>query len=646
MLKITKAFISRLKKDPIGVLKTLDESDIAHLIQKANYEYYHGAEPMFSDNTFDVIKEYLESLNPSHPILKSVGAAVSGDKVKLPYFMGSLDKIKTEEKVLEKFKGQFGCSYIVSDKLDGNSAMYFVDGNGKAKLFTRGDGEFGQDISHLIPFIQHIPTAQFGNGYCVRGELIISKKDFETVSGQGANARNMVAGVMNAKVPDLSLAKLVQFVAYELIEPKFVPEKQMEQLKADGFKCVYNVVKGESMLELDTLSKILLERRKKGEFEIDGIVVIHNAIHPRQNENPKYGFAFKSIQTMEKAEVIVQRVEWNMSKDKYMKPIVIFNPVKLSGVTVQKATGFNGKYISENRIGPGSRIVVMRSGDVIPYISEILSVSETGEPQMPEILYVWSASKVDIIADIKEGDDTNDEVRQKNLETFFEKVDFKGIGKGVVAKMYNAGLDSVDKVLGASKEDLLKVEGFKDKMAEKILQSIDEGKKKLSCALLMDASNTLGRGFGTKKIELITSNIPSIMTQNYVPSVSELVSIKGVEQKTAQLFVENLPKFFAFLKKAKLTHLCGVASQPETQVAISDNTLKNIVVVFTGVRSKEVESYVTSHGGKVATSVNKKTTVLVVKSLDSEKESAKYKQAKELGIKVLTLDGFKKEINF
>jgi NAD-dependent DNA ligase len=182
-------------------------------------------------------------------------------------------------------------------------------------------------------------------------------------------------------------------------------------------------------------------------------------------------------------------------------------------------------------------------------------------------------------------------------------------------------------------------------MADKILESIEEGKNKLSCTLLMDASNTLGRGFGAKKIELITSHIPTIMTQRYIPSVHELVAIKGVEQKTAQTFVDNLPKFFEFLDQSKLTHVCNVVITGDTKEN-TDDKLKDVVVVFTGVRSKEVEGFVTSHGGKVSSSVTKKTTVLVVKSLEGDKESSKYKQAKELGIKVLTLEAFKKEINF
>ena len=228
--KLTKAAIAKLQKNPLVILKDLSENEIASIIQQANHSYYNEKTPVFSDNLFDMIKEFLQAQNPNHPILKAVGAAVEDRKVTLPFFMGSLDKIKGEEKELAKFCTKYPGTYVASDKLDGNSALLCYDKD-KTQLYSRGDGAVGQDISHIIPFAKHIPKDIFKKQTIIRGEMIISKRAFDKLKDKGANARNMVAGVLNAKLPDLEIAGEVEFVAYEVIVPKMEPSVQMEFLK-------------------------------------------------------------------------------------------------------------------------------------------------------------------------------------------------------------------------------------------------------------------------------------------------------------------------------------------------------------------------------------------------------------------------------
>jgi NAD-dependent DNA ligase len=158
MKNITKVFINSLKKDPYHVLSSLNDNEIAAVIQRANYEYYNAKDPLFSDQLYDIIKEYLEKRNPKHPILKAIGAAIGVDerKEELPYFLGSLDKIKTDDKVLNKWISSHPGYCVVSDKLDGNSALLHWKGC-ELKLYSRGDGSVGQNISHLLSFIKNIP---------------------------------------------------------------------------------------------------------------------------------------------------------------------------------------------------------------------------------------------------------------------------------------------------------------------------------------------------------------------------------------------------------------------------------------------------------------------------------------------------------
>lgn len=657
MTTINKTFIVNLTKDPEGVLKTLTVDEIAAIIQKANHAYYNKGVPLFTDALFDVIKEFLGELQPNHPVLKHVGAVITKaatNKVKLPYYMGSLDKIKSDEKVLKNWVTKYGGECVVSDKLDGNSGLLVFGPSGSVRLYSRGDGTIGQDITHLLPFLKSpvkMPVVGAGNSVAVRGELIISKKDFAEGGITGANARNTVAGLINAKIPDLKVASLTSFVAYELIEPAGLRIKdQLVYIKTKlGLPCVdYEVY---DAVDVVNLSDHLVKRRERSVYEIDGIVVYHNGVHARKTEeNPEYAFAFKSIMTMEKAEVTVLKVEWNISKDGIYVPVVVFTPVALDGVMISRAHGFNGKYIKDNSIAPGAVIVIMRSGAVIPYIVETLV--KAPKPQMPDAPYVWTKTNVDIKVDTaKSSDETNAELRLKNIEFFFSKVDVVGLSGGILARIVKKGFDTVGKIMNVTQEELLTVDGFKQALAAKIWNALQKQRANLDPYLVMDASNVLGRGIGYKKIKLICDAFPAIVGERYIPTVPELVALKGIEDKTAELFVGNLPKLFEFVDSNGLV-LAPQASKASTQGASTSPSaaarVQGKTFVFSGVRDKDLEKFIVDNGGVVGSTVSSKTSLVLVKALDAEGEasSSKVKKAKDLGVPVMVLGDFKKEIAY
>lgn len=647
---LTKTLVNKITKDPKVILSSLSDEDIAFLIQKSNYAYYSKDNPVFTDDIFDIIKGELEKRNPEHPILKTIGAAAArGNKVELPYFMSSLDKIKADDKAMDKFKKGYKGTYVVSDKLDGNSCLLHVTKSLDTRLYTRGDGSVGQDITHLLPFIKQIPNVggKADAGLTVRGELIISKKDFgDHLAAKGANARNTVAGVINAKIPDLQTAKYIQFIAYELIHPEMIPDLQMKDMEKRGFKVVNNTKVAEANLTNEYLSKVLVQRREKSEFEIDGIVITHNGSHARTRENPKHAVAFKSVHTLDKAEVVVEKIEWNVSKDGFLIPVVIFTPVRLAGVSIQKASGFNAKYIKDNVLGPGSRIIIIRSGDVIPHILKTLTPSASGVPQMPDTEYEWTATGVDIVLRRKS---ENLEVKLKNLQYFFDKLDIKGVSNGTIEKLYNAGYSDIKSILALTYNDVLKINGFQAKSAKKLVDAIAERIKDVDCIMVMEASNMLGRGFGKKKIELIINNFPEILKSRYIPSMQELTNIKGIEVKTAGLFIRNLPLYFAFVNDNNISCSLPYSSNDENErmnpKTDASKQLDGMVVVFTGFRDKLLEDVVTKKGGLVAGTVTKKTTLLVVKDKDF-KESTKTIKANDLGVPIITIDEFKAKIKY
>jgi DNA ligase (NAD+) len=363
------------------------------------------------------------------------------------------------------------------------------------KMYSRGDGVMGQDISQLVPLINGIPKKLEFQHYAIRGELIISKELWKT-KGKGANARNAVAGVMNSKTYDKELASIIDFVAYEQLRPQASPSDGFEIMTEFGFKVAYNIQMNTSDLSMDSLSKILIERRKVSPYDIDGIVVFHDDEYVQAvGKNPSYAFGFKSILTHEEAEVIVKEVTWNASKDGYLKPLIHFDPVVLAGASIQKATGFNAQYIETHTIGPGSRIVIIRSGDVIPHIVRSLSKSASGKPSFPDVEYEWNDTHVDII--LKDKSKAED-VRTKRMIYFAKTLGMKGVGEGIIERLYKNNVDSIKKLLEVTVEQLVKMEGFQKKSAEKIVSEIKEVVGKTDCLTFMDASNLFGRTIGEK----------------------------------------------------------------------------------------------------------------------------------------------------
>ena len=637
-----KKDIDLLKKDPKKYLQELSKDDLVNLIQKLNYSYYIEGKSLVSDELYDYVKEVLRKIDSKHPILDDVGVS-KVYKTKLPYYMGSMDKIKTDEKTLNKWLKKYnGEGYVLSDKLDGISALYVIDEDNKRKLYTRGDGNTGKDISYLINFIKGLNTLD--TSLAIRGELIISKSKFNKIKVEGKvmNVRNIVSGIINSKKPNLDIAKFIEFISYEVIVPTNLNSKQQfKYLEDNKFKNAYYEYK--KKIDVKVLSDFLENRRKNSKYDVDGIIVTDNNLHKKNTDgNPKYSFAFKNILTLNRAEVMVLKIEWNITKDKYIQPVVTFDGVEIDGVIVKRATGKNAKFIKDNNIGPGSKIVVVRRGDVIPHIEEVLTPSETGKPQMPEYEYIWNETDVEIIAKT-DNQELLKESNIKNIENFVSKMEFKGISVGIVKQMYEADINTITKFVNITKEELLKVDGIKEKKANNIVESIENTLKDLDCLKLMMASNTFGRGFAIKKIKLIMDNVEDKEFKNK-PTIEDLIKIKGIEKKTAEKFINNIDNYIKFLKETKIKCNFEDKLQDKSKDKLQDkskNKFENMNVVFTGVRDKELEKKIANGGGNVKSSVTKSVNYLIVKDKDSK--SSKVEKAKELKIKIITLEEFNKK---
>ena len=633
--------IKQYLESGVPVLDTFTEAQLSEMLLKANTEYHSTKTPIMTDAQYDVLRNYIEDKYPKADALQQIGAPVKGtkNKVSLPFNMPSMDKIKPESPMLTSWTLKYTGPYVISCKLDGVSGMYAMDKDG-AKLYTRGDGAIGQDISHLIRPLG-LPTIPVGT--VVRGEFIVPKTTFEAkYKDKFANPRNFVAGLVNSKTVTGSVKDL-DFVVYEMIQPALSPSKQMAELVKHGFDVVqHELVKGPTKLSKDLLMQTLMAWRANNKYEIDGIIVADDHVYKRTSKNPDHAFAFKMALDEQIAETEVVDVIWEASQDGYLKPRVKIAPISIGGVNIEYTTGFNGKFIEDNKIGPGAKIQMIRSGDVIPYIKSVLLPASEGKmPDADAMPYEWNATHVDVVL---KNVDTNDTVKEKNIVGFFSDLEVEGLATGNVRRIMAAGFDTVPKILKMTEVDFKDVDGFKKKMIEKVRTSMKEKVGSASTVQLMAASNKFGRGVGIRVLTPLMDANPDFLTKDETKAAKiAKLNAAGIH-KNAEAFYNNIEPFNAFMRECGLD---SVESTKEANKAKADikeqydisNPLFEKSIVMTKIRNKEIIEHLKKVGATLEDSFRKNTVALVMK--DKSDITNKMRDAEKRGIEIFTVEEFK-----
>jgi DNA ligase (NAD+) len=626
--------LSLQKMDDFGLFKQLGVSHLEKLTRKdldkmillANDAYYNNNSLLLTDNEYDIVKEYIANKYPNDTVIQQVGAPVGKNKVKLPYEMWSMDKIKPDTNELPSWTAKYKGPYVLSCKLDGVSGLYTTDGK-EPKLYTRGDGKVGQDISHLLKVLK-LPTTK---GIVVRGEFIIPKAVFTSkYADTFANPRNLTSGIVNSKSVDAK-ATDIHFVTYECIVPELKPSEQLIKLANLGFEVVdYKV---EQSITNEKLSSYLVNERTNYKYEIDGIIVTDDKIHPRTSGNPEHAFAFKMVLSDQKAEAKVVDVLWEPSKDGYLKPRVQIEPIQLGGVKITFATGYNAKFIEDNKIGVGAIVELVRSGDVIPKITSVIEPAE--QPKMPAEEYTWNDTHVDVLID---NIDSNKTVQEKNLVAFFTEIDVDGLKAGNIKKLMDVGFDTIPKILAMTSDDF-KTAGFKT-TADKYVSNIDSRIKDVDLVTLISASGLMGRGIGQRKIKPVLEAFPDIMTSSESNDVKigKIKTVSGIEQKTAKTFVDNIPKFIAFVNECGLESKLNYSVNKTEEKDTIKHPLNGKKIVMTKIRDKEIIDKLPLYGATLEDNMKKDIFVLIVKSKDESTTKTKY--ALEHNIPIMTPDEF------
>lgn len=654
--------LSTLNKLNFKELSDLPLNVIVAAIKKSNKLYHDTAKPILEDYVYDALKDILKERKPNHSLLRTIGSGKTEQltrqkKEKLPYPLYSLDKIKPENAAdLDQWCDEFPGPYIVSDKEDGSSLEIVYGKDRKLdSIFTRGNGIVGQRVTRIAQHL-NIPKAVPIPGLVVRAELVMPDAKFKKyASGEYANPRNLVAGLANKFKGDTSLLKHADAIAYEIIFPRFRPSVALKKLKSMGFHVVpYKVF---DTLSVDSLVKHFKKRKADSPHTLDGIVLEQDQANKRPPEgthSPSYAKAFKILDEDSIATTKVLGIEWEISRHGLFKPVLLIKPVKLSGVTINRVTahnaytvkmGFGLKDRNKDRgkkikpLGKGAIISLTRSGDVIPKLLSV--VKGAANPQYPKgNNWVWNTSGTEIVLrDDKVSVKGSEAVRIKRITNFFTTLGVDGIKQGTVEQLVDAGYDSIVKIIRASSADFLEIDGFKDKKANTLWANIHDKIKAVPLDVLMDGSGHFGSGFGTRRLNVIVKAYPNLLnwgakSDSWV--IDQITTLPGFKETTAEKFAVGLPKFLKWLKVSRIKPVMPKA------IKVSGSRLKGQSVCFTGFRDKDLEELIVAQGGKIASGVNKNTTILI----SAGGNSSKTQKAKSLGIKIFDEAGFRRKYGF
>lgn len=625
---------------------TVDQ--LVNLAMVAKDAYENSGTTLMEDNQYDQLERYIQLAHPEDDVTEIVGSKVRGQAVSLPFVMPGL--IQVHEGELNKWTRThpIATSYALTDKLDGNSVELIYDKNGKfTAAFTRGDVVEGKDITRHLLQVTNFPK-QLSKGariQAVRAEIILPRDDFENVNTIAKraqpykNPRNMVAGLMNATESDPKVLERLSVVAYEILDnPTMHKATQLSILSIEQFEIPSLLLIAEEPDD-QFLAEYLNTRRKQSRYELDGIVIDINEeetrkqlTRPSDKLEPGYARKYKVADASNMAIATVKNVHWAVSKTAYLKPRIEIEPVELVGVTVTYATGFNAKFVHSNKIGPGAKIQITRSGDVIPFVTRTVEPSTIVDYQQwfkGELSKYGTWEWTETLVDVYLTSDHPDIAIEKAI-SFFTAVDVDGLREGNIRKLFDVQIDSVAEIIKCGWDVMVSTLGENGK---KIHDQINEKLNPIDLPLLMGASGLFGRGIGTRKLRKLWEK--SQGDRSIFTDYQRIVNTEGFSDTTAAAVFKGYPLYLEFEKEVGNYIAIG-----KYIGANSDGELSGQIFVFTGFRDADLKKKVEDCGGTLADAFSSKTTCVVAK--DPSDTSGKLKKAREKGIRIISITDLEK----
>ena len=637
------------------------------LVQQLNYHsrlYYTLDQPAISDYEYDMLMQELKKIEAEFPdeILPESPTQRIGDeslfntfeKVEHTVPMGSLQDVFSEEELFD-----FGrrckeavpdAQFVVEPKIDGLSvSLEYRDG----KFFrgsTRGNGLVGEDVTLNLKTIQTVPmTLSRDLPFVeVRGEVYMPRAVFESLVAQQMeneetpfkNPRNAAAGGLRQKDPRVTAARKLSIFVFNLqqIMGKEISghKESLDVLKELGFTVIPSYKRFDRIEEAVEEVRCIREMRGKYSFDIDGAVIKVDSFSQREQlgstaKFPRWAVAFKY--PPEEKETVLREISIQVGRTGACTPIAIFDPITLAGTTVSRAVLHNQDFITEKDLRIGDTILVRKAGEIIPEILASVSHEEGSEPyRIPMECPVCHSATVKEDAVIRCINPNCPATIRRNLIHFASRaaMDIEGLGPAAIDQLLdNKLIASSADLYSLTMEQLTGLERFAETSARNLLEAIGKSKQNPLSRLLFG----LGiRNIGERAAQLLARQFRS-MDSVMAASKEEIAQIDGF----GEIMAESVFDFFQKEETHALIEQFRTAGLNFTEeVAETGETFAGKTFVLTGTLShytrQEAKALIEQNGGKVTSSVSKKTDYV----LAGEDAGSKLTKAQQLGITILT----------
>lgn len=639
--------------------------ELTDIISKHNHAYYVMDNPTVDDYEYDMLMQELKNLEsefPEHASENSPTKRVGGsalntfEKVTHTVQMGSLQDVFSFEQVkafFDKCVSELDSPvFIVEPKIDGLSvSLEYHDG----EFFigsTRGDGFVGEDVSANLKTIKSIPL-QIDRDIPlleVRGEVYMPRNTFfKLVEKQELNdetpfknPRNAAAGSLRQKSSKIAAERKLDIFVFNIQRNEgralSSHKESLDYIKSLGFKTVPSYVPCTSYEEIEAEINKIGESRAKYPFDIDGVVIKVDDFAQRElmgatSKYPKWAVAYKF--PPEEKETVLREIEVNVGRTGAITPVAVFDQVLLAGTSVSRAVLHNQQFITDKDIRIGDTIVVRKAGDIIPEVLKSVSHADNSEAYMlPEVCPVCGTKAVHIDDEsaLRCPNTSCPAQLLKNIIHFASKgaMNIDGLGDAIVSVLVeNKLIENAADLYDLTQEKLLTLDRFKEKSAGNLIRAIEASKSNTMDRILFG----LGiRNIGARAAVLLCEKFGSIDALMNA-DITEISSIEGFGDVMSQGVYEAIrePHLVSLIEKLKahglnFTYTASKKSDRlEGKVFVLTGTLPNL-------KRDEAKKIIEDMGGKVSSSVSKKTDFVVA----GEEAGSKLTKAQELGIAILT----------
>lgn len=680
------------QRNPAQIRKELasyDREALAHLITRANREYWDDDAPSLPDTLYDELVEALRKLDPEHPLLAALGpsqpegpvieadAAMAippaerlGAAVRHLRPMLSLDKCYTDEDLMAwaaKFEGEV----LVMPKMDGIACSLRYDADGKLGLAaTRGSGKEGEDITVNVLEIEDVPSqlprdVVDGTLVEIRGEIYMRLSVFNADFAETySNPRNLTAGVVKNKEPGYARKHRLSFFAYDIDGFEFEDEREkQDMIAALGFPTEH--CRFVPRDELPAAYASFAERRPHLDYEIDGVVYRASSTAEQlrlgsTSHHPRWSIAYKF--QGDSGVTALNDVLWSVSRTGTITPVAMLEGISLSGAVISRASLHNVGRFEQLGLTEGSTVEVTRRGGVIPNVEVVVEAGDGPAYRVPEQCPACGGPVER--RKKREGEflfcvdpDNCTQAQLGELEHFAKVTKIEGFGPKIVARGFEKGvLRSPADYYRLTLEQLQSFDRLGRKSAQNLVDEI-EAKRELELATFLRALGIAH--LGAQFAQLLVRNLRTLAAIRSA-TVEQLIEIKGIQEAIAQSIVTGLQARESLIEdllsevkvlEPSVEELAALdAADAARQAAIDAGAgpLAGKSYLFTGTleafNRKEAQSYVKDNGGVVAKSVNKDLDVLVVGAGRGQKSSKQKKaeklQSEGVELEVITEDEF------